>query len=137
MYQYDRATKIALNWKPGPQTMQTPYNSATVTSHVPELAGVYILAQRGTDGKYRSFYVGQANNLQRRLLEHLLSGEPNVCIRNRVVYACGFQIALVVQPAHRDAAEAAIYHAHPDWYACNDLASVPPLNPYYDVEIGF
>lgn len=134
---YRSKTKLTLKWVPGPRSVQTPYDSTTVDSHAPEQAGVYILTRRGTDGKYHSFYIGQANDLRRRLKEHLLAGESNACIRNNVVHPCGFKHALVSHQVHRDAAEAAIYHAHPDWYGCNDPDTVPPLNPDYDVEIGF
>lgn len=138
MYQnYRHKTKINLEWVPGPRTVRTPYDGATVDAYVPEQAGVYILTRKGADDKYRSFYVGQANNLRRRLKEHLLAGEPNTCIRNNVMHPCGFKYALVGHPVHRDAAEAAIYHAHPGSYPCNDSDSVPALNPNYDVGIGF
>lgn len=136
-YRRNAKTKIKLEWVPGPRKVQTPCDGATVDAHIAEQAGVYILAHKDTDGNYQSFYVGQANNLRRRLKEHLLAGEPNACIRNRVASPCGFQYALVARPVHRDAAEAAIYHAHSDWYPCNDPDSVPPSNPDYDVEIGF
>lgn len=138
MYQSYRAkTKIALNWVPSAGTVRTPYDGATVNRDVPEQAGVYILAHKVTDETYRIFYVGQANNLHRRLLEHLMISEPNVCIRNKVAGSCGFRFALVTNAVQRDAVEAAIYHAHPDWYPCNDPNSMPSPNPDYDVEIGF
>ncbi len=138
MYPYYRTkTKISLQWVPGPRTVKIPYDATTVIADVPDQAGVYILDRRCGDNSYRSFYVGQANSLTRRMQEHLFANEPNGGIRSNVTGQCGFRFAVVASSAQRDAAEAAVYRAHPDWYPCNDSARVPSVSPDYDVDIGF
>jgi hypothetical protein len=136
---YTNLPVLRLQWFPSAREVFARYNNQTVNFHVPESAGVYILHRyRREDSLYYSFYVGQANNLRRRLLEHLSPNECNISIRNTVdMYPCGFQYALISHPVHRDSAEAAIYHNHPDWYTCNNPTGLPSLNLNYIVDIGF
>jgi hypothetical protein len=95
-----------------------------------------VLGRQCSDLYYYDFYVGQSNNLQRRLLEHLSSLE-STCIQRAISQACGFQYALVEHPTHRDAAEAAIYHQTPNRYFCNNPQGLPALDPRYLVEVSF
>lgn len=44
------------------------YTETTVKNNVPEKAGIYLLCVKLTNGKWRCFYVGQADNLKTRLL---------------------------------------------------------------------
>lgn len=128
--------RLTLCWRPNATSVCAPYTRRSVLSHVPESAGVYVLCRQRSDGYYSDFYVGQANNLQRRLLEHL-SLSASSCIQQVVSQPCGFQYALVEHPIHRDAAEAAIYYQAPNRYPCNDPQGLPALDPRYIVEVGF
>lgn len=47
-----------------------PFNEQTVR-RVADVGGVYGLAQPMQSGKFRILYVGNSDNLRRRLLEHL------------------------------------------------------------------
>ena len=54
------------------------YTEANVKNHAPTSGGVYRLIYKDKD-RHPVFYVGQSNNLQRRLLEHLSPNEPDAC----------------------------------------------------------
>ncbi len=73
------------------------YTESNVKNKVPEKGGVYLIYKRSC------FYVGQADNLMTRLLDHLSDKEENECIKNHVHnHICKFVYALVVQLANRD-----------------------------------
>lgn len=56
------------------------YTEANVRTHAPASGGVYRLIHRdGTE--YYVFYIGQSEDLENRLLEHLGQSELNECIR--------------------------------------------------------
>jgi len=58
---------------------------------LPAKAAVYLLWVKLKNGKWRCFYVGQASDLDNRLLNHLSDDEENECIQNKVSnYICGF-----------------------------------------------
>lgn len=135
-YQLTSPRRLTLRWRPNATNVCAPYTRRTVLTHVPESAGVYVLCHQRSDSYYYDFYVGQANNLQRRLLEHL-SFSASSCIRRAISQPCGFQYALVEHPTHRDAAEAAIYHQAPNLYFCNDPRGLPASDPRYIVEVSF
>lgn len=95
------------------------YTAAGVRASVPRTAGVYLLWVKLQNGRWRCFYAGQADNLERRLLDHLSASEANQCIKAHVSkYTCGFEYAEVPQQAHRDGVEKYLYdHYKPE---CND-----------------
>jgi excinuclease UvrABC nuclease subunit len=68
-----------------------PYSEAYVKQHAPLAGGVYrLIYQKGND--YYVFYVGQSDNLQRRLLEHLGASEKDLCIKRHLRdYSCSFR----------------------------------------------
>ncbi len=111
-----------LNW----QTHQ-PYTQTTVSNFAPEKAGVYILWVQLMSNSWKCFYVGQADNLKKRLLEHLSSNEDNPCIKNKVSkFVCGFSFALVPRQDDRDEIEKYLYeHYKPE---CNRI-SPPDVKP--------
>ncbi|HLP88193.1 MAG TPA: GIY-YIG nuclease family protein [Nostocaceae cyanobacterium] len=93
---------------------------------MPKLPGVYLLYNLSNNGLYYPFYVGESNNLQRRLLDHLADYES---VRR---YRCGFRYALMPRSTKemRRAAEAAIYYAHPDWFPYNDESKLSKNGTY-------
>jgi len=81
------------------------YTEANVRKYAPTSGGVYRLINKSGD-KYYVFYVGQSNDLERRLLEHLSSNEPDACIkRNLRDYDCYFRFIEVSSASERDRIE--------------------------------
>ena len=67
------------------------YSEINIQKYVPLTGGVYRLIYNGGNGYY-VFYVGQTENLNRRLLEHLSSSEQDACIvRHLRNYNCYFR----------------------------------------------
>lgn len=95
-----------------------PYAEDDVRAHAPNSGGVYRLINQDGE-KYYVFYVGQSDDLERRLLEHLSSGEPNACIRRYLRdHSCFFRSMEVASQSERDRIE----QEQIDEYspACND-----------------
>lgn len=116
-------TKMQITWS----GFYSNYTESTVKNNVPEKAGIYLLWVKLTNGKWRCFYVGQADNLKTRLLQHLSDNEKNECIKTKVSkYTCGFEFALVGKQTDRDGIEKYLY----DYYKpeCNKI-SPPDVDP--------
>lgn len=97
----------------------TPYNEAEVRRYVPTSGGVYVLWVNYKSGRWGCFYVGKAENLESRLLDHLQSDEPNRCIKENVKYKCGFMWLEITTEAERSGAEKFLYDSlKPE---CNDV----------------
>jgi len=108
------------------------YTWDNVQKYVPMKPGVYVLAVKLTNGNLRVFYVGQTENLDKRLKEHLADSEPNKCIKGNLKYACMFRYALIETQTGRDKAERALYKKFiPE---CNDATKIPDVE---DVDINF
>ncbi len=83
------------------------------------LAGVYRLSYLADDGSYYIFYVGQSEDIKKRLLEHLSSNEKNVCIKNYLTTKkCFFRYAKITKAYIRDAAEKQMYKQYEP--SCNE-----------------
>jgi len=111
---------IQLDWKG-----YFEYTDGNVQKYAPTKAGVYKIGIKQKDEKLAVRYVGQANDLDRRLKEHLdLDNEPNECLVERLrKYHAEFSFAEVSTQSDRDGAEKALY----DFYepACNDADAIP------------
>ena len=102
-------------------------NEENVRKNVPEAAGVYLLWVQLKSEKWRCYYVGQAEDLQARLLEHYNSSEPNDCVRNNVQnHISGYEYAIVSRQADRDGIEKFLYDNY-DKPECNkqDPGGIP------------
>ena len=114
------AKQLQLDWQGYYQ-----YTDANVQKHAPTSGGVYKIGIKQKDGKLAVRYVGQANDLDRRLKEHLdLDNEQNGCLAERLrKYHAEFAFANVGTQSDRDGAEKALY----DYYepACNDEDAIP------------
>lgn len=86
-------------------SFHTPFNEAEVKRVVPTLGGVYALWVNYKNGHWECYYIGQTDDLQRRLLEHLSSEEPNECIKENRKYKCGFHWAPISTQDERSGAE--------------------------------
>jgi len=64
----------------------TTFTRQNVKNEAPSTPGLYLLLFETPTG-YEVFYVGQANNLKRRLLEHLGQREQNSCIK-KYLHSC-------------------------------------------------
>lgn len=81
--------------------------------------GVYRLSYRSEDGNFYVFYVGQADDIKSRLLEHISAAEENVCIKNYIdKKSCFFRYAIVTKDHIRDAAERQMFKQYEP--ECND-----------------
>jgi len=115
--------KMKLNWS----GFYSSYTETNVKNNVPEKEGIYLLWVKLKNGKWKCFYVGQADNLKTRLLEHLSDKEKNECIKTNVSkYTCGYEFALVSKQADRDGIEKYLY----EYYSpeCNKI-SPPDVDP--------
>ncbi len=89
-----------------------------IRTYVPKSPGVYLIWVKLQNGKWRCFYVGQALDLEERLLTHLSPSNPNTCIQTHVRdHICGFEFAKVARQSDRDGIEKFLYdHFRPE---CN------------------
>jgi len=53
---------------------------SSIINSVPSVSGVYRLSYKSADGPYYVFYVGQADNLKERLMQHLNGTNTNSCV---------------------------------------------------------
>lgn len=89
----------------GEWTRRYEYTETNVETYVPSLGGVYRLIYHSGD-KYYVFYVGESNDLNRRLLQHLSSSEPDPCIRKHLRnYTCYFRYTKVSTQKEREGIE--------------------------------
>jgi len=104
---------LSVDWN----TIPYRFNEDQVKGVVPEKEGIYRLSN--TEGV---FYVGQSDNLQRRLLEHLSDKEENTCIKEKLKYQVRFRFALLEAEKDRLCAESFMYQQYKkkDMVECND-----------------
>ena len=103
-----------------------PYNATNVIGNTRESAGIYRLSYRNAGGGLTVFYVGQAAEIQTRLLQHLDDSEVNDCIKRIIsTTECHFRFAYVPNQEDRGCTERFLYdHYNP---SCNHIA--PPSDP--------
>jgi len=112
--------KIRLDWKG-----YYEYTIDNVQKYAPTTAGVYKIGIKQQDGNLKVRYVGQADDLDRRLKEHLdFENEKNKCLIERLQkYHARFSFVEVGIQNDRDGVEKALY----DYYEpiCNDQDAIP------------
>lgn len=91
---------LSVDWNPIPYS----FNEDQV-KRIPEKEGIYRLSN--AEGV---FYVGQSDNLQRRLLEHLPGKEENKCIKEKLKNQVYFRFALLESEKDRLYAESFMYN---------------------------
>jgi hypothetical protein len=109
-------TDMRVSWS----GIREEYSENMVKRYAPHHSGIYFLWVRLQDMKWRCFYVGQALDLEDRLLAHLAPAEPNDCLKLNVSrYVCGFEYAVVALPIDRAGIEKFLY----DYYQpkCNQV----------------
>lgn len=111
---------LKLNWKG-----YYVYNYDNVHKYAPTKGGVYKISIKQQSGKLAVRYIGQANDLDRRLKEHLnLDNEQNKCLVEKLSkYHAEFSFAEISMQSDRDGAEKVLY----DYYKpiCNDPDAIP------------
>jgi excinuclease UvrABC nuclease subunit len=89
------------------------------SSLVDTTGGNYMISVKLKNGNYRSIYVGKAENLQKRLLEHLSDKEKNKCLRDHVKdHTVVFRFCYVNSEENRSNVEHTLYHKYP--HECNE-----------------
>ena len=82
------------------------YNEENVRQWAPMSGGVYRLSCDEGDSEYRVFYVGQSDDLNGRLREHLTPSEPDECIKKHLgKYTCYFGFIEIASEVERDEVE--------------------------------
>lgn len=115
--------KMQITWS----GFYSSYTETTVKKNVPEKTGIYLLWVKLKNGNWRCFYIGQADNVKTRLLQHLSDSEKNECIKTNVTnYTCGFEFAFVGRQADRDGIEKYLYNYYSP--ECNNI-SPPGVDP--------
>lgn len=113
---------MELKWS----SFHASYTRGEVREYVPTGAGVYLLWVKLKNEKWKSIYVGQATNLEERLLSHLSNSEENSCIKNNILnYIVGFEYAEVAEQYQRDGIEKFLY----DTYGCECNSQDPGGTP--------
>lgn len=121
--------KLLLEW-----SNYIDYTFDNVQKYAPNNSGVYKISIVQNDGSLKVRYVGQTNDLDKRLKEHLdFDNEPNECLREKLEkYNSKFSFAKLDGQKNRDGAEFVLYnHYKPE---CNDPDAIPN-EP--DVEINY
>lgn len=87
---------------------------------LPEFGGVYRLSYQSSDGSIYVFYVGQADDIRKRINDHVSQYETNMCIRKMLLnYKCFVRYARVENLRVRDGAERFLFaHYSP---TCNNV----------------
>lgn len=100
-------------------TKLTELSNNVIKDMTDNIPGVYRLSYRADDGNYYVFYVGKAENIRKRLLDHLSESENNVCIRNYLATKkCFYRYAKITKDYIRDAAERQMYKKYEP--SCNE-----------------
>ena len=97
---------MKLNW-----TERIPLTESGV-SRIKAIAGVYrLIYYNAQKEKYFVYYVGQAEDLNERLGQHLPDTEASACCLGYLRgYTCYLRAAAVSRQADRDGAEVALYN---------------------------
>lgn len=100
--------KWILTW-----TKLAPLNQQTVDNLDDNLPGVYRLSYKADDDNYYVFYVGQSEDIKKRLLRHLSIYEENDRIKEYLrTKQCFFRLARITRGYLRDATEKAVYREY-------------------------
>lgn len=112
-------------------TERTPLTESGV-NRIKAIAGIYrLINYNKTDNKYYVYYVGQADDLNNRLTQHLSGNETNKCCQKYFdKYTCYFRAAAISKQADRDGVEVALYNK----FKPTCVERIPDVEP---IEINF
>jgi excinuclease UvrABC nuclease subunit len=98
---------ISINWSKISKYLETDANL------IPMESGIYEILVLQTDGKYARRYVGIAEDLRKRFIEHLSKLEENENIKDGLHnYICGFDYALADSELVRKDAELGLFNKY-------------------------
>lgn len=86
-----------------------PYTESEVKRVASTSAGVYAMWVKYKKKGWVCFYVGKADNIESRLLDHLRDDEKNECIKENVEYNCAFCWIEITIADERSGAEKYLY----------------------------
>lgn len=88
---------------------------------IPQAAGVYEILVQMRGGNRKRLYVGSAENLRVRYLQHIQGDEPNPCLgENLRRYICWFRFAVVEDERERLDAKRELHAKYEAEYECNE-----------------
>jgi excinuclease UvrABC nuclease subunit len=91
-------------------TKLTKLNEPLIKELKDGIPGVYRLSYKAAEDNYYVFYVGQADDIKQRLLQHISSYETNECIKDHFrTKECFFRYAKIIKDYIRDATERKVY----------------------------
>ncbi|MBU1260062.1 MAG: GIY-YIG nuclease family protein [Planctomycetes bacterium] len=94
-------------------TKLTELSGSSVKKLADNLQGVYRFSYKAENGNYYVFYVGKAEDIKKRLLEHLSSSEQNVGIKDYLATKeCFFRYANITKDYIRNATERQMYRQY-------------------------
>ncbi|MBS4028361.1 MAG: GIY-YIG nuclease family protein [Ignavibacteriales bacterium] len=96
--------------------------STEIEKYVPTSGGLYILWVKLVSAKWKTIYIGQANNLKESLSKHLSISEPNECIKTKISKSvCAFHFAVVPDEDDRAGIEKFLFDRYT--HECNKESS--------------
>ena len=91
----------------------TPLTERSVKELSFGIGGVYRLSYKSSGGNYLVFYVGQAEDIRKRLIQHLSASEMNECMKNYLrAEDCFFRYAKITRQHLRDVTERKVYREY-------------------------
>ena len=109
------------------------YDEQTVKKGVLKKPGNYMIMVKLKNENFRPIYVGQSNNLEERLLEHLSDSENNFCLKKHVKdYTLGIRYCYANSETDRKNIEYTLYQNYS--HECNqnipDGREIPITKPF-------
>lgn len=90
--------------------------------------GVYILWKKVARYEWSCFYIGQAQNLEQQLMEHISSTETNRYLKETIATSiCGFQFSAIIKQPDRDAIEQYLFDKYQPECNFQDPGGIPTL----------
>ncbi len=81
------------------------YTDSSIRDNAPSSSGAYRLMYHLGEN-YHVFYVGQSDDVKKRLAEHLSESEINICIKKYIKeYSCYFRFIELSTQMEKDAVE--------------------------------
>lgn len=99
--------------------VHSPYSEDEVKKYAPATAGDYFVWIKYKEAGWRPEYVGKADDIRGRLLDHLRDDEKNNCLKENRRYPRAFVWIPITTEAERMGAEKLIYDAQKP--ECNQI----------------
>ena len=110
--------KLQLDWQG-----YFPVDEKVIRGKVDDKSGIYKISKMQKDGSLKPFYVGEADSLKMRLLEHVTSAEGSCITAELKDGECQFRFAYLYTKEDIDAAAKALYKRYTP--KCNIMDEIP------------